>query len=158
MTADVCAGLFLPPSSSGAIRTAGIIILICVTSSTLTGICIIGVLYGESALCSETMPFAWTNFKWSLCDVSGGYQYIKSPDVFMQMKRSSNGFLSIHIPRYLLPFLCVVFHFFCAVLMSAALFLFILHILLPCQDWEDRMCDRSERIGGKCQGLTQPLI
>lgn len=54
MTADVCAGLFLPPSSSGTIRTAGIIILICVTSSTLSGICIIGVLYGESALCSET--------------------------------------------------------------------------------------------------------
>lgn len=49
----LCAGLFLPLSSSGAIRTAGIIILACVTSSTLTGICIIGVLYGESALCSE---------------------------------------------------------------------------------------------------------
>lgn len=54
MTADVCAGLFLPLSSSGTIRTAGIIILICVTSSSLSGICIIGVLYGESALCSET--------------------------------------------------------------------------------------------------------
>lgn len=95
---------------------------------------------------------AWTNFKWSLCDVSGGYQYIKSPDVFMQMKRSSNDFLSIHIPSYLSPSLCVVFHFlsffFCAVLLSAALFLFILHILLSCQAWEDRICDKSKRIGG----------
>lgn len=55
---------------------------------------------------------AWTHFKWSLCDVSGGYQYIKSPDVFMQMKCLSNDFSSIHIPSYLSPFLCVVFHSF----------------------------------------------
>lgn len=66
---------------------------------------------------------AWVNFGWSLCDASRGYQYIKNPDVFMQMKHFSNDFLSIHIPSYLLPFLCAVFHFsvpFCCLPLSSS--------------------------------------
>lgn len=65
---------------------------------------------------------AWVNFGWSPCDASAGYQYIKTPDVFMQMKRFSNDFLSIHIPSYLLSVLCAVFHFcvpFCCLPLSS---------------------------------------
>lgn len=102
--------LFLPLSSSRSIRTAGIIIPhMCDQFYTHWDLYNWSFVWRISPLLRVA---AWTNFKWSLCDASGGYQYIKRPDVFMQMKYRSNDFLSIHIPSYLLLFLYVVFHFF----------------------------------------------